>query len=99
MTHAHVLRLDGEMTVQRAAELKPLLLAALQTPASAVELDLSGVTELDSAGVQLLFLLQRCADAQQREMRLRHASEAVQQTLSLLGLQGRFGDAGSPQPR
>lgn len=52
------LALEDELCIAVAAETKPRLLAALRD-AAAVELDLSGVTEIDSAGFQLLALLKR----------------------------------------
>ena len=87
------LALEGDMTVQCAAELKPVLLRALEMQGSPVCLDLSQVTEIDSAGVQLLFMLRDAARAQQREMRIRAASPAVQAVFDLLGLNGCFGRA------
>jgi len=83
-----VLRIDGELTIFRAAELKPVLL----TEPMPLELDLSGVTELDSAGVQLLMLAKRAAQAQQRELRLVAHSPAVIEVFELLNLAAYFGD-------
>lgn len=84
------LSIEGEMTVQRAAELKPVLLGALADSAARIELDLSAVTELDSAGVQLLFMLKGAARAQQCELRVCRPSPAVEHVLALLGLEGSF---------
>lgn len=91
------LHIDGEMTVQRATELKPVLLGALAAPGDEVALDLSGVTELDSAGVQLLFMLKDAAQAQQRRLRVHRASPAAQHVFELLGLTGCFGSAALPK--
>jgi anti-anti-sigma factor len=77
-----LLRIDGELTIFRAAELKPLLLSDPLPSA----IDLSGVTELDTAGVQLLMLAKNTAQAQQRELRLVGHSQAVQEVLALLNL-------------
>ena len=90
MSAVSCLPIDGEMTIHRAAELKAVLLDALHVQSSAVELDLSHVTEIDSSGIQLLLLLQSAARAQQREVFLSAASEPVQNVLSVLGLQGQF---------
>ena len=81
------------MTVQRAAELKPVLLAPLAAGAGPIELDLSAVGEIDSAGVQLLFMLRNAAVAQQRALRLTAISASVAQVFALLGLEGSFGEA------
>jgi anti-sigma B factor antagonist len=84
-------RLDGELTIYRAAELRVALQAAL-APAGDLELDLSGVTELDSAGVQLLLSAKKTAAATQRRLRLVNHSAAVLDVFELLNLAGHFGD-------
>ncbi|MGE5866138.1 MAG: lipid asymmetry maintenance protein MlaB [Rhizobacter sp.] len=87
----HLLRLDGELTIYRAAELKETLLAAVREH-PAVEVDLSGVTEFDTAGVQLLLLAKREALAAQRSLTLTRHSPAVVEVFELLDLVGHFGD-------
>jgi anti-sigma B factor antagonist len=79
------LRLDGDVTVQFAAEHKILLLSALEA-AQALELDLSGVIELDAAGLQLLLLLKREATNLGKTLRLRTPSGAVLEILALARL-------------
>ena len=83
-----VLRIQGELTIFRAAELKPVL---LDQPAPS-EIDLSGVTELDTAGVQLLLLAKATALAAHRELRLVAPSPAVTEVLELLNLAAYFND-------
>jgi anti-anti-sigma factor len=79
------LRIEGEMTIYRALELKDLLFPP--PPAVAVtDLELSAVTEVDTAGVQLLLLAQRAARAAGRELRVTAPSAAVCEVLHLLGL-------------
>lgn len=85
------LALDGELTVQRAAELKPVLMAALDT-APALQIDLAAVTEIDSAGVQLLLLTRRTAARRQRALQLVGHSAAVLQAFALLELHALFTD-------
>jgi anti-sigma B factor antagonist len=87
----HVLNLDGELTIYRAAEIKQTLLAALDASA-VVEVDLSKVSELDSAGVQLLMLAKQTATAANRELRLTAHSPAVLDVMDLLNLGSYFGD-------
>ena len=86
-----VLRMEGEMTIYRAAELKQTLLAPLDHPGR-LEIDLSGVTELDTAGLQLLMLAKRTAQANQSELRLAGHSPAVLDVFELLNLAAYFGD-------
>ena len=83
-----VLRIQGELTIFRAEEIKQALLAA---PA-AQEVDLSGVTDIDTAGLQLLLLAKRSALAQQRALRLIAPSAVVAELFELLGLVAYFGD-------
>jgi len=89
-----MLRISGELTIYRAAELKQALLAELAERAApaALEIDLSGVTELDTAGVQLLMLAKKTAQAQRRELRLVAHSPAVAEIFELLNLAAYFGD-------
>jgi len=51
-----------------------------------VEYDLSGLTELDTSGVQLLLLLKHEASVQGRRCHLTHANDTVSEVLGLLGL-------------
>jgi anti-sigma B factor antagonist len=85
------LRLEGELTIYRAEELKPILLAAL-ADANPLEIDLSGVTELDTAGVQLLLLIKKTAQVQQRELRLLRHRLAVTDVFERLNLVAFFDD-------
>jgi len=52
------MRIDQNMTIYSAADLKPVLLT-LARECETPEIDLSGVMEIDSAGLQLLLLAKR----------------------------------------
>ncbi|MEF7616323.1 STAS domain-containing protein [Aquincola sp. MAHUQ-54] len=79
------LRLDGELTIYRAAELKPVLLDAVRrSPAPCI--DLSGVSEIDTAGVQLLLLARREAASLARTLQLGTPSDAVREAFGLFEL-------------
>lgn len=82
------LRIEGELTIFRAMELKPVLLA--DPPPS--EIDLSGVTEMDSAGVQLLMLAKKTALTEGRSLRLMAHSPPVIEVFELLNIAGYFDD-------
>ncbi|MBX3623291.1 MAG: STAS domain-containing protein [Rhizobacter sp.] len=84
------LSIEGEFTIYRAAELKPVLLQAAEA-APTLELDLGGVSEFDSAGVQLLLLARRTAREHGHEMQLVRPSDAVLDVLQLLDLADGFG--------
>ena len=81
-----VLRLEGELSVFRAQELKQLLLSS---PAPEI-IDLSAVSELDTAGLQLLMLAKRAAQVAQREWRLVGHSQAVIEVFDLLNVAEYF---------
>ncbi|MBI5256515.1 MAG: STAS domain-containing protein [Burkholderiales bacterium] len=88
------LALDGELTIFRAAELKQALLGSPRPEL----LDLSGVTEIDTAGLQLLLLARQEALQQQRPLRLQAPSAVVADVLTLLNLTSHFGDEALPPP-
>jgi anti-sigma B factor antagonist len=60
-------------------------------PGGAFELDLSGVTEMDCAGVQLLLAARRSTDESGRELRVAGRSPAVAEVLGTLQLASHFG--------
>lgn len=86
-----LLRIEGEMTIYTAADLRAQLLPRLAEPQE-LEIDLSGVSELDSAGVQLLILAKREAGRCGRILRLSRHSPAVLEVFELYQLGGHFGD-------
>lgn len=82
---------EGEMTIYTAAELKqPLIELLLQ--GSETELDLAGVSEIDTAGVQLLILAKREAKRLGKTLRFTNHSQAVVECLDLCDLTAVFGD-------
>lgn len=85
---SEALHITGELTIFRAEELMPALLA---DPAPRV-IDLSGVTDLDTAGLQLLMLAKKTALAAQRDLRLVGHSQAVIDVFELLNVAAYFGD-------
>ncbi len=86
ITHMAVV---GEMTIYSAAELATLWLPWL-TDAQSWQLDLTGVAEMDGAGLQLLLLAQRELSAAGASLQLVAHSPAVQQVLSLCHLTTQF---------
>jgi anti-sigma B factor antagonist len=79
----------GDLTIQAAAAAKDQLLAAArlgEPELGELQLDLSGVTELDTAGLQLLLLLRRELAAEGRTLVLARPSDAVSGALALGGL-------------
>ena len=94
-TTSTCLRIEGELTIYRAAELATAMKAALaEVPGGgAFELDLSDVTEMDSAGVQLLIAARRSAQESGRTLRLAGSSPAVAEVFRTLQLASHFSDA------
>ncbi len=76
------LTLEGELTIFRAAELKPVLLGNPQP----LVIDLSGVTEIDTAGVQLLIQAKKMALQSQARLNLVACSPAVLDVLEIFNL-------------
>jgi len=85
--------LDGELTVYQAAALKETILSSL-TRGGAIRVDLSGVTAIDGAGIQLLLLWQSLAGARGLDLGLVVCSQVVVEMLELLRLSARFPIAG-----
>ncbi|TNF80029.1 STAS domain-containing protein [Pseudomonas sp. ICMP22404] len=78
-------QIDGELTIYTAADLAAQLLPCLGN-APAMELDLSQVTEMDGAGLQLLLIALREAPKAGTQLTLTARSKAVSETLELCNL-------------
>jgi anti-anti-sigma factor len=97
MTHPGTLRLDGELTIYTAQETRLLLIQSLAGLAESadqavLQIDLSGVSEVDTAGMQLLMAARQQAQAQQKDVRLVGQGPAVTEVIELLGLSAYFAD-------
>ncbi|MFT4173913.1 MAG: STAS domain-containing protein [Rhodocyclaceae bacterium] len=84
-------RVAGELTIFHAAQGKSVLLEAVDGYTD-VDLDLSGVTELDGAGVQVLLLANREAVRYGRNLRIVAHSEASSAVIAFLSLDALFGE-------
>lgn len=84
-------RIEQEMTIYTAAEMKAQLMEMLQKDAE-IELDLSQVGELDTAGLQLLILAKRECLARNGNLHLVSHSPAVLDVLNLCNMIQFFGD-------
>jgi ABC-type transporter Mla MlaB component len=83
--------IDGALTIYEAIESKKALIDALNSTLE-LEIDLSKVTEIDTAGMQLLVLLKREAQIANKPMRLAAHSQASVDMLDRFNLGGYFGD-------
>lgn len=70
------LEIGGELTIYVAAELKEKI-AALLNGDDAIEIDLSQIGEIDSAGLQLLLLARRECAQREKPIVFSNPSEAV----------------------
>lgn len=81
----------GDLNIFNAAEQRQRLLDAIGT-GNEVEVDLTHVSEIDSAGVQLMVAAKREAAAKNGSLRFTGHSEAVFDILELCDLAGHLGD-------
>jgi anti-anti-sigma factor len=78
------IRVSGELTMHHAETLVPLLLAAFPDGSSTtVQLDLSDVSEIDAAGLQIIMAARREAEQRAMSLSIVAASQAVRDTLEL----------------
>jgi len=83
--------IEDELTIYTVLALKETLLTALLTT-DEVELDLSGVSEIDGAGLQLLAMIKQESVALGKVLHFTGHSPVVVELLDLSGLAGFFGD-------
>lgn len=85
------LAISQDLTIYHAMEQKQQLLDALAR-SGALELDLSQVAEMDTAGLQLLMLAKREAARLEKPLSIVAHSPVVLQTLDFCNLAAFFGD-------
>jgi phospholipid transport system transporter-binding protein len=80
------LALSGELSFATATEQLERGRAALADGAGTLELDLSGITRSDSAGLALLLELTRLARVRGRELRVSGAPEQLRRLAEFFGV-------------
>lgn len=85
------LRLIGELTIYTASDTKAMLMERLAEGCD-LEIDLSGVTEMDTAGLQLLILARREVEQAGHRLNLLNHSHTVVDVLDTLNMAAYFGD-------
>ena len=80
-----------DMTIYHAGAQKQQFLSALALTDS-LEIDLHAISEIDTAGLQLLLLLKREAVQQGKNLSVINHSPRVQQVIDFCNLAGTFGD-------
>ena len=83
--------LDGELTIYEAAEMKEKISKHLDK-CKAMAVNLSNVSELDTACFQVLLAVKRECDEQDKEFTMSSHSPAVLDVLELFNMESYFGD-------
>ena len=83
--------IEGEFNIFTAVTVQQRLLDAI-VAGPEVEVDLSQVNEIDSAGIQLMIAAKREAVARNKPLRFIGHSPAVFDIIELYDLSGHFGD-------
>ena len=91
MTARKSFSLEEPLTIYHAFEHKRQLLDALSV-CEELELDLARVGEIDSAGLQLMVMTKREAQARGKNVRFVRHSDPVLDLVDLCDLSGFFGD-------
>lgn len=84
--------ISGELTIYTAALEKQRLLELLNAQAGELELNLADVSEIDTAGLQVLIVLKQEAKRQNKKLHYVMHSKAVLDVLELSNLSAYFGD-------
>jgi anti-sigma B factor antagonist len=91
MSSPHLLSLTDDLTIYHALEQKTKLLDALAA-ADDLELDLMQVSEIDSAGLQLLILLKKEAQRAGKRLSIVAHSQSVRSVIDFCNLAAELGD-------
>ena len=83
--------ISGEMTIYGAETMASRLTSCLSTEKN-LEIDLSGVTEVDSTGIQIMYAIQREAMSSAKKIVWTKHSDAVLQIIRLFNLGSSFGE-------
>jgi anti-sigma B factor antagonist len=78
-------RIEGSLSIYKAVDLRNAFLACLQKD-TVIECDMSGVTDCDAAGLQILFAAHKTANQMKRSLYFNEVPQVVLETLSDLGL-------------
>ena len=85
------LTVDGDLTIYHAAEIKQHLIDGIRA-GTVLELDLTHVGEMDTAGLQLLALAKRESQKLDHALRIVGHSPAVREIIEFFNMVAFFGD-------
>ncbi|MEI7429809.1 MAG: STAS domain-containing protein [Betaproteobacteria bacterium] len=91
MSNSKLLSLAEDLTIYHSLEQKSILLEALSTTED-LELDLLKVSEIDTAGLQLLILLKKEAQSAGKRVSIVAHSQAVRSVIDFCNLATELGD-------
>jgi anti-sigma B factor antagonist len=81
-----MISVKGEIDLMRAQQLESQISDTLDAPSKTVEVDLSGVTFMDSSGISALLKGRRHADLRGKSYRVTGAAGIVREVLELTGV-------------
>jgi len=84
------LRLQGDLTLYEVSLAREQLRGLLPLPPGPWQLDLGGLSELDSAGAQLLLAIQRALSSIDHPTTVSQVSDTAQELLTLLNLESLY---------
>jgi anti-anti-sigma factor len=85
-----LLKLEGELTIYHAAESQESIFQDNNEWPDTLALDLHGIEELDTAGVQLLLMIEKILRERGHRIYLAKSNEHVDQVLRVLDLTQHF---------
>jgi len=87
------MKVIGNCVIQELQPLQKTMLELVESERSSVELDLSGIEAIDTAGVQLLAVCRNNALEKEKIFRITAVSEAVREALEITGLESMLEDS------
>jgi anti-sigma B factor antagonist len=81
---------EGDITIYHVAQIKEELFADYEKLTEKVALDLSGVTEIDTAGVQLLLFAKQFFTSAHKSLFISKSNESVDTVLTVLDVHTQF---------
>ncbi len=87
------IRIDGDLSIYQASDARDAFVALLPLHADAWQLDLGCIGDFDSAGLQLLLVIQRTLAQGGSPVTVVDATPAVRESIALLRLESLFPNA------
>ena len=81
------IKVKGNCVIQELEPLQKIMLDTIESERSSVQIDLSEVEAIDTAGVQLLAVCRKSALEKGKTFRITSESEAVREALKITGLE------------